>query len=53
MRSTSPGSLLDRWRWIAGEVPLFVFVKLESNGSSEMNEFEGNHFPEPYLPNKQ
>jgi len=34
-------------------VQLFAFPKLESNISSEMNEFEGNHFPEPYLPNKQ
>lgn len=34
-------------------VQLFAFSTLESNSSSEMNEFEGNHFPEPYLPNKQ
>lgn len=34
-------------------VQLLAFSKLESNSSSEMNKFEGNHFPEPYLPNKQ
>ena len=34
-------------------VQLFAFSELESNSSSEMNEFEGNRFPEPYLPNKQ
>lgn len=33
-------------------VQLFVFSKLESNSSSKMNEFEGNHFLELYLPNK-
>lgn len=34
-------------------VPLFAFAELESNSSSEMNEFEGNSFPEAYLPNEQ
>lgn len=34
-------------------VQLFAFSNLESNSSSEMNEFEGSRFPEPYLPNKQ
>lgn len=34
-------------------VLLFAFAELESNSSSEMNEFEGNCLPEPYLPNEQ
>lgn len=51
--SVSEESVRGNETGIGAAVQLFAFSKPELHSSSDTNEFEGKHFPEPYLPNNQ